>query len=123
MVTAVTEMDSVTRQMIVRHGAYWRSGYFGSCGWSSPIIPRSIDGAREVIAEHLNSCPHFEWPLLPSPGYEVAHRHRYVRLSARDILPGTNLDTNERLHFGVTTEEFEVPGLNDRIEIPSMVSA
>jgi len=119
IVTAVAEIDRASRQMIVRHGAYWPSRYFGTCDWSSPIIPRSIEGAREVIAEHLNSCMRFEWPLLPYPGYDDALRNRSgrPRLTARDILPGSNLDTDERLHFGVTTDTFDVPGLDDRVEI------
>lgn len=125
MVTAVAEIDRVSRQMIVRHGGYWpRTGYHATCDWSSPIIPRSIEGARQVIADHLNECPRFEWPLLPLPRYDVLHDFASMRprLTARDVLPGTNLDTNERLHFGVTTEEFEVPELDEKIEIPGLTS-
>lgn len=120
MVTAVAEIDRDSRQLVVRHGAYWRSGYFASCDWASPIIPHSIDGARQVIAEHLNECPRFEWPLLPSPGYDALRPGGRPHLTARDVLPGTNLDTNERLHFGVTTEAFEVSGLDETIEIPEL---
>ena len=117
MVTAAAEINRATGDMVVRHGAYWRHGYHACCEWSSRITPQSIDGARERIAEHLNECPHFEWPLLPSPGYDVLHMYPAdrPRLTARDVLPGTNLDTNERLHFGVTTSEFSVAGIDDRI--------
>ena len=111
MVTAVAEFDKRNGNVELAHGAVWpSSGFFPSCDWRSHVQhPQGalFDHLRGLIAEHLNTCPAFGWGLLPTPPFKVP-RSAIPDLTARDVLPGSNLDTDTLIHFGVTTDEFDV---------------
>lgn len=106
MVSAVGELDRKTGEFTLAHGGVWRSGFFGSCDWRHVLHRPDLEEARAVIAEHLNGCPSFPWPLLPS--LDGIDRKTLPRLKPKDVLPGSNLDTEALVHFGVTTAAFEV---------------
>ena len=64
------------------------------------VVPRvaMTDELREGIADHLNTCRRFEWPVLPS-GVKLNER---PTLTKRDVHVGGG--TERTLYFGVVTE-------------------
>jgi hypothetical protein len=101
MITAVLEFDRKTGAAVIRHGGVWPSGFFPSCEWIAELPRPDLERARELIAEHLNGCRHFAWTTLPSDIDRAAIT--LPKLERRDVLPGSNLDTETLIHFGVTT--------------------
>jgi hypothetical protein len=108
LVSAVAEFDWSSGHVSIMHGDNLTSEIFDACGWRGTLDRPDVNRVRETIAEHLNDCFRFEWPLLPSPG--LPKPTKLPRLTAHDILPGNCSSDNRVMRFGVVTDSFSVTG-------------
>lgn len=114
-VSALAEIDWRTGRVTVIHGDDLTSMTFAVCDWRGEIERPDIERIRALIAEHLNTCQRFSWPLLPTT---TTRPTNIPTLIARDIVPGEardlELDDDEgrpfratRMRFGVIADAFD----------------
>jgi hypothetical protein len=106
--SAIAEYD-VTGAMTIAHGQLLRAGrIFDVCGWRETVQHLHLDEARAVIAQHLNACAKFEWPLLPTLLQRPAHA-LIPQLTWRDVIPiAVPVGCSRFLAFDVVTDNFDV---------------
>jgi hypothetical protein len=105
---AVGQMNPGNGEFTLAHGTVWPGeiAFSASCDWRHVMRRTDIEAARIVIAAHLNECPQHHWSTLPT--VEALDRSSLPKLTDRDIMPGSNIDTETVIHFGITSEAFSI---------------